>query len=260
VAPELFAELGADVCPMFVSPNGTNINDQCGSQHLEAISQKVIDKKATLGLAFDGDGDRVVAVDEKGRAVTGDQILAICGKYMKGQGKLRSNRVVSTVMSNFGFGVALKTLGIEHITADVGDRYVLRKMIETTAVLGGEDSGHLIFLDDHTTGDGIFAGLKVIEAMQAESKPLSQLARIMTIYPQVLINVPVIHKPDLQTVSSVSNVIQSVENNLKAKGRVLVRYSGTQPLCRVMVEGPDPVLTQKYGEKIAEAVQKAIGK
>jgi phosphoglucosamine mutase len=244
---------------MFVSPNGTNINDKCGSQHLEAIRKTVIDEKATLGLAFDGDGDRVVAVDETGRAVTGDQILAICGKHMKHQGKLRGNRVVSTVMSNFGLGEALKALGIEHVTTDVGDRYVLRKMIETDAVLGGEDSGHLIFLKDHTTGDGIFAGLKVIEAMQAESKPLSELTRIMANYPQVLINVPVACKPGLQSVSPISKAIQSVEDKLKGKGRVLVRYSGTQPLCRVMVEGPYPAQTEQYGKEIAEAIRKTIG-
>ena len=259
IAPELYSELGADVIPLFTSPNGTNINDGCGSQHLEVISKKVRKENADIGLAFDGDGDRVVAVDEKGRAVTGDQILAICAKHMKRHGKLKNNTVVSTVMSNFGLSVTLNELDIEHIIADVGDRYVLEEMIKSDAVLGGEDSGHLIFLEDHTTGDGLLAGLKLLEAMLAAGKPLSELREIMPVYPQVLLNVSVDQKPDLRKVPSIQKAIQTIEERLKGKGRVLVRYSGTQSLCRVMVEGSDPVETEDYCRQIADAVKKAIG-
>ncbi|MBW1993792.1 MAG: phosphoglucosamine mutase [Deltaproteobacteria bacterium] len=260
VAPELFKRLGADIIPMNVSPNGRNINDSCGSQYLTAIRREVTEKKADLGLAFDGDGDRVVAVDENGQAVTGDQILAICASYMKTRGKLKGNRVVSTVMSNFGLGAALEALGIEHVIADVGDRYVLEKMFETDAVLGGEDSGHIIFLEDHTTGDGILAGLKLMEVMREGAKSLSQLSAIMTVYPQVLINVEVGCKPDLQANPSILEAITSAENKLQGRGRVLVRYSGTQPLCRIMVESPDAAETKKYAQAIAAVVKKTIGK
>ena len=259
IAPELFAGLGADVESLFISPNGVNINKDCGSQHLEALMDNVKATGADIGFAFDGDGDRVVAVDDDGKVVTGDQILAICGKFMKEEGTLRYNRVVSTVMSNFGLGYALQRMGIDHIVADVGDRYVLEKMISTGAVLGGEDSGHVIFLDNHTTGDGMLAALKLTEAMQAASKPLSQLCGIMTLFPQVLINVAITQKPDLNTIPEVVDAIQSVEAALTGKGRVLVRYSGTQSLCRIMVEGPDRIETERHCRLIADTIKEAIG-
>lgn len=260
VAPELFTELGADVEPLFVRPDGKNINDNCGSQHPEVLLKNVVGKGADIGLAFDGDGDRLVAVDEKGGMVTGDQIIAVCGKYLKQQGRLKGNQVVSTVMSNLGLGLALRNMGIMHAVAEVGDRNVVEKMISSGACLGGEDSGHMIFLDYHTTGDGILTALRLIEIMKSESKPLSELCQVMTVFPQVLINVEVGHKPDLETVPEIRDAVKSVEHRLGNEGRVLVRYSGTEPLCRVMVEGPTFDKTDKYCRELADVVKKNIGK
>jgi len=259
VAPAIFNELGADVEALFVSPDGKNINDNCGSQHPEILQKKVLEKGADIGLAFDGDGDRLIAVDEKGAVTTGDQILAACAKFMKRKGLLKGNQVVSTVMSNMGLGVALKEMGIKHTVAEVGDRYVMEKMIASGAVQGGEDSGHMIFLAHHTTGDGILSALRVIEAMKEESKPLSELCKIMTIFPQVLMNVEVMHKPDLKTVPDIKDAIKSVEKSLGAKGRVLVRYSGTEPICRIMVEGPTIDETRRYCQHLADIVKDKLG-
>ena len=259
VAPALFTELGADIHPICIEPDGRNINDGCGSQHLDLLTEKVSEVGADIGIAFDGDGDRLVAVDEKGNTVTGDKILLICGKYLKSKGKLNNNRIVSTVMSNFGLGVALRELGIEHIIANVGDRYVLEEMINSGAVLGGEDSGHLIFLHDHTTGDGMLAALKLIEAMKSMDKPLSELNRLMSVYPQVLLNVTVSQKPDIATIPTIFDAIKDIEKRLGEKGRVLVRYSGTQPLCRVMVEGQDSSETERYCNELADIIKDSIG-
>jgi len=260
VAPDLFADLGADVQSLFVSPNGTNINSNCGSQHPEALQKKVVKTGADIGLAFDGDGDRLIAVDEKGRVISGDQILLICANSMKQKGILKNNLVVSTVMSNIGLGMALSDMGIKHVIADVGDRYVLEKMIQTGAVIGGEDSGHIIFLDHHTTGDGVFSALRLLNAMKAESKRLSELGDMMDIFPQVLISVDVICKPDIETIPDIADAIHWVESELGKQGRVLVRYSGTQSLCRVMVEGPTHDATTRYCQHIADIVQKKLGK
>ncbi|MFO7554996.1 MAG: phosphoglucosamine mutase, partial [Desulfobacterales bacterium] len=260
VAPELFTELGADVEPLFVRPDGKNINDNCGSQHPEILIKNIVGKGADIGLAFDGDGDRLVAVDEKGGIVTGDQILAVCGKYLKQQGRLKGNQVVSTVMSNLGLDLALRNMGIMRSVAKVGDRHVVEKMFSSCACLGGEESGHMIFLDYHTTGDGILTALKLIEIMKSESKPLSELRQVMTVFPQVLINVEVGHKPDLETLPEIRNAIKSVEHRLGNEGRVLVRYSGTEPLCRVMVEGPTFDKTDKYCRDLADIINKSIGK
>ena len=259
VAPGLFDNLGADVESLFVCPDGKNINDNCGSQHPDVLIKKVVERGADIGLAFDGDGDRLIAVDEKGNVITGDRILAICAKAMKQNGMPGNNLVVSTVMSNMGLGLALKNMGIGHIIAKVGDRCVLEKMISTGAVLGGEDSGHMIFLDHHTTGDGILTALKLIEAMKSQKEPLSELCKIMTVFPQVLLNIKVKSKPDIQTVSGICNAIKSVEMSLGEKGRVLVRYSGTQPFCRIMVEGPTIDETDKYCRQIANIVRKELG-
>jgi len=259
VAPTIFYELGADVEALFVSPDGRNINDNCGSQHPEVLQKRVLEKGADIGLAFDGDGDRLIAVDEKGAVKTGDQIIAACAKYMKQKGLLKGNRVVSTVMSNMGLGVALKQIGIKHTMAAVGDRYVMEKMIDSGAVLGGEDSGHMIFLAHHTTGDGVLSALRLIEAMKEESKPLSELCEIMTIFPQFLMNVEVKRKPDLNTVPDIRDAINSIEKTLGEKGRVLVRYSGTQQICRIMVEGPTINETRSYCKEIAGIVQDKLG-
>jgi phosphoglucosamine mutase len=260
VAPALMTMLGADVEALFVRHDGKNINDNCGSQDPEVLRKKVIYKGADIGLAFDGDGDRLVAVDETGGVVTGDQIIAICASYMKKNNTLKGNCVVSTVMSNLGLRLSLKEMGITHIQSKVGDRHVVEKMISSGAVLGGEDSGHMVFLDHHTTGDGILTALRLIEIVQAESKPLSELRKIMTVFPQVLINVEVDHKPDIKTVPEIKDAISSVERRLGNEGRVLVRYSGTEPLCRVMVEGPDIDKTRSYCKELADKIKKSIGK
>ena len=259
IAPELFSELGAQVDALAIQPDGKNINDGCGSEHPEALIEKVLETKADLGLAFDGDGDRLIAVDEKGGILSGDQILAICARDLKQKGRLKNDLVVSTVMSNLGLGVALQNMGIHHEISGVGDRYVMEKMMATGAVLGGEDSGHMIFSGDHTSGDGILTALKLIEAMNTANQHLSELKKIMTVYPQVLINVDVQTKPDIHSVPAIADAIKSVESNLGDRGRVLVRYSGTQPLCRVMVEGPNELETRSYCEQISDIIEKIIG-
>lgn len=258
-APIVFTELGGDVVQLFCNPDGININQECGSEHPELLVKKVIAERADIGLAFDGDGDRLIAADEKGQIASGDQILAVCAAFLKEQARLQHNLLVSTVMSNIGLGIALKKMGIEHHVSDVGDRYVMEKMVALDAVVGGEASGHLLFLDHHTTGDGILAGLKLLEVMIQRSKPLSELVKIMDIFPQELINVDVKKKPDLETVPEVTQVIKSVEKELGDKGRVLVRYSGTQPVCRVMVEGPSVSETREHCSRIAGVIKKILG-
>ncbi len=258
IAPELFSELGGQVEALGIQPDGKNINDGCGSEHPEALVEKVLGAKADLGLAFDGDGDRLIAVDEKGGILSGDQILAVCARDLKKKGRLKNNLVVSTVMSNLGLGVALRNMDIHHEVSDVGDRYVMEKMMATGAVLGGEDSGHMIFAGDHTSGDGMLTALKLIEAMQTENQQLSELKKIMTVYPQVLINVDVQTKPDFNTVPAIADAIKSVETELGKGGRVLVRYSGTQPLCRVMVEGPSETETRKLCEQLSDIIKNNI--
>jgi phosphoglucosamine mutase len=259
VAPALFSELGAQCESMNVSPDGKNINENCGSQHTEMLAKKVLEKGADIGLAFDGDGDRLIAVDEKGKIVSGDRIIAICANDLKKKGKLNNSCVVSTVMSNMGLGLALKKMDLNHVITDVGDRYVMAQMKSCGAVLGGEDSGHVIFLDHHTTGDGMLTALRLLESMQATSKSLSELRKIMRVFPQVLINVPVKSKPDIENIPEIRNAIESVTNSLDGEGRVLVRYSGTQPKCRIMVEGPTENETRRYCQQIADIVKEKIG-
>jgi phosphoglucosamine mutase len=259
IAPTLFDNLGTRVKPIFCQPDGTNINDNCGSQHPSALATAVVAEKADLGLALDGDADRLIAVDEKGRVLSGDQIMAICVQAMKDNGELANPVVVTTVMSNMGFGAALKKMGIAHVKARVGDRYVMQEMVKAGAVFGGEDSGHMIFLNHHTTGDGMLAALKLMQAMRSSGKPLSELAAVMTVFPQCLINVDVTSKPEIETIDAVMLAIRKVENQLGDSGRVLVRYSGTQPQCRVMVEGPTQQETQSFCRQIASAVAKALG-
>lgn len=258
-APDTFFELGAEVTTLFNEPTGENINDNCGSQHPETLAEEVVKRKADAGFAFDGDGDRCIAVDEKGSVLTGDQIMALCARQMKNEGSLANNLVVSTVMSNIGFGIALKELGIEYLTTKVGDRYVLEEMQAKGASIGGEESGHIIFLDHHTTGDGIITALQVLAAMKKTQKPLSELARVMKVYPQNLINIDVKSKPELSTVPEIAQVINNVEARLGDSGRVLVRYSGTQNMCRVMVEGPTEEQTERYCKQIAEVIRGRIG-
>jgi phosphoglucosamine mutase len=259
VAEQVFISLGAQVRTIHHQPDGININAGCGSQHPEDLAQQVVVEKADLGLAFDGDGDRVIVVDEKGRVLTGDQALMICATHYHEIGQLKNNIVVSTVMSNMGLGLALKAAGIDHRQTAVGDRHVMEEMRASGAVVGGEDSGHMIFMDRHTTGDGIMAGLRLIDTMRASNKPLSELGKLMRVLPQCLINVDVTSKPQLSTLDQVQAAITMAEASLNEKGRVLVRYSGTQPQCRVMVEGPTKSVTRNHCEAIAAAVKLAIG-
>jgi len=258
VAPKLFERLGATVHALFAEPDGKNINDGCGSQHPEALQEEVVRSGASAGLAFDGDGDRLVAVDETGAVLAGDQIIAVCARDLKEQGRLKNDVVVSTVMSNMGLRFALQDMGVRHLTTAVGDRSVMEAMREKGAVLGGEDSGHIIFMEHHTTGDGMLSALQLLSAQLRSGKPLSELARALTIFPQVLINVSVSRKPDLGSIPEVKAVIQRVEQALRDRGRVLVRYSGTEPLCRVMVEGRDREKVEQYAQEIADTIEKAL--
>ncbi len=207
----------------------------------------MVEAQAQAGLAFDGDADRLIAVDETGEVLTGDRILAILAARLKAKGRLAANTVVSTVMSNMGLGAALKEMGVRHVTSAVGDRYVMEAMRGCGAVLGGEDSGHIIFADHHSTGDGILSGIKLLEAMTEDGRPLSELKRIMTVYPQVLINVPVRSKPAVASVPGIVAEIRRVEN------------SGTEQLCRVMVEGPTEEKTGECCRRIAAAVKRELG-
>ncbi|MDL2269195.1 phosphoglucosamine mutase [Desulfosarcina sp. OttesenSCG-928-A07] len=259
VAPKLFRELGAQVTAICCNPNGININENCGSQHTGTLSARVVAEKVDIGLAFDGDADRLIVVDENGKSLSGDQIMAVCAKSMMERGILNNQVVVSTVMSNMGFGTALKKMGVRHIQASVGDRHVVEEMRKTGAVLGGEDSGHLIFLNSHTTGDGMLAALNLLNAVRRSNTPLSELSTIMTVYPQCLINVDVSSKPPLDQIPDLVKVISHVESKLGENGRVLVRYSGTQSQCRVMVEGPTETETRSLCEEIAWVVKKELG-
>jgi phosphoglucosamine mutase len=258
VAPEAFTELGADVDVIHNNPDGININDNCGSQYTEDLEMRVKETGAAIGLAFDGDGDRLIAVDEKGHKITGDQILIICSKVLKDQGELKNDLLVSTVMSNLGLTIACKKYGFKHHASKVGDRRVLEDMKRLGAAIGGEESGHLIFLNHHTTADGILTAMQLIAAMIKEDKRLSELAMMMDIFPQKLINVEVKSKPEISTVPQVVEAIKQVEMELGDQGRVLVRYSGTQNVCRVMVEGPTNDLTEKYCKQIAEVIRTAL--
>jgi len=259
VAPDTFHELGANIEVIHKTPNGTNINDGCGSQHTEILRKKVVECGAAMGLAFDGDGDRLIAIDEKGREITGDQIMVICANILKREGKLKNDLLVTTVMSNLGLTVACKKYGFKHYASKVGDRYVLEDMKRLDGIIGGEEAGHMIFLDHHTTGDGIIAALQLVAAMIKEGKPLSELARMMDIFPQKLINVDVKRKPNIEDVPKLVEAIRQAESELGGEGRVLVRYSGTQNMCRVMVEGPSDAVTEKYCRQIADVVKSELG-
>lgn len=259
VAPLVFRELDAEVFVYGNAPNGLNINDKCGSLHPETIMKAVIDHHADVGIALDGDADRVVMVDENAQIVDGDTILAICARDMFQKGLLRNNKVVATVMSNFGFIKAMEQLGIEVIRSQVGDRYVIQDMLKHEANLGGEQSGHMIFLDHNTTGDGLVCALQVLRIMIETDSKLSDLAAIFKKYPQAVINVKISSKKPLETLTQVKETIAEVEKALGDSGRVLVRYSGTENICRVMVEGPKYKQVQQMALTIASAVQNEIG-
>lgn len=259
VAPAVFSDLGASVSTIHCDPNGTNINERCGSQFTEDLSARTVELGADVGLAFDGDGDRLIAVDEGGSRIGGDHILVICGRMYKELGLLNNNLVIATVMSNFGFFRAMKKLDIQTGVSNVGDRYVLDMMQKQEAVVGGEESGHIVFLKHHTTGDGIIAALQLLHAMRRSSRPLSELAEVMIPSPQKIINVNVKEKPPLEQIPELQEAIRAAEAELGDKGRVLIRYSGTQPMCRVMVEGPTEPFTERLTRSLADIVSRCIG-
>ncbi|MBS8267008.1 phosphoglucosamine mutase [Mesobacillus boroniphilus] len=259
LATHLFADLDADTSTMGASPNGLNINDGVGSTHPEALAEFVKDKGADLGLAFDGDGDRLIAIDEKGNIVDGDQIMYICGKFMKERGQLKKGTVVSTVMSNLGFYKGLEENGVQSVQTAVGDRYVVEEMKKNGYNLGGEQSGHIIFLDYNTTGDGLLTGLQLANIMKATNKPLSELAGEMKKYPQVLVNIRVTDKYHVTDNEKVKAVIEQVEAEMNGNGRILVRPSGTEPLVRVMAEAATAELCEEYVRQIAVVVEEEMG-
>ena len=258
-APKLFNQLGAKPIFLACNPNGKNINDACGSEHPQQLVQAVLSHQADFGIALDGDGDRLVAVDETGTVLTGDQVIASLALDLKYRGLLKPPTVVTTVMSNMGLRMVLSENNIAHIQAGVGDRNVVMAMRESGAILGGEDSGHVVFLDKHTTGDGLFTMLRLMSVMARCNKKLSELGAEMTVLPQILLNVPVTSKPDIETIDAIKTEIAAVEKILGEEGRVLVRYSGTQPLCRVMVEGVEDQEIRQYAKQIADVIQQELG-
>ena len=255
LATYLFADLEANISTMGASPNGLNINEGVGSTHPESLAALVRDKGSDIGLAFDGDGDRLIAIDENGKIVDGDQIMFICGKYLKEQGRLKHGTVVSTVMSNLGFYKELERNNIHSVQTAVGDRYVVEEMKRGGYNLGGEQSGHIIFLDYNTTGDGLLTGLQLVNIMKMTEKPLSELAGEMKKFPQVLVNIRVSDKYHVTDNERVKQIIEQVEAEMNGNGRVLVRPSGTEPLVRVMVEAPSEISCQAYVNRIAEVVK-----
>ncbi len=254
---EALRELGASVVPIHNMPDGTNINANCGSTHMEELQARVVYEKADVGLAFDGDADRLLAVDENGEVVDGDQIMGIVGVHMRDQGKLKKDTIVATVMSNLGF---FKMGEREHLNMEqtkVGDRYVLERMREIGASLGGEQSGHIIFLDENTTGDGLLSALHLLQVMVDTKKPLSELAKVMTVMPQALVNAKVPnHKKDrYMEYPEIAGAIEELDRKFAGEGRVLIRPSGTEPKVRVMIEGKDQDMIEKEAKKLAELIQ-----
>ncbi|MGN0971527.1 MAG: phosphoglucosamine mutase [Aristaeellaceae bacterium] len=241
VAPAVLQELGAKVSAYYHEPDGTNINENCGSTHPERLCELVRELGADIGLAFDGDADRLMAVDERGRVVNGDQVMCICANHLKQQGRLRNNTLVTTIMSNMGLDLALKKLGIQNVKTKVGDRYVLENMLANNYSLGGEQSGHVIFLDYNTTGDGLITALQLLTVMVESKQSLSRLARIMEVLPQALYGAHVsdARKFDFDKDETILGAIAALEKKYEGRGRVLVRASGTEPIVRVMIEGPD---------------------
>jgi phosphoglucosamine mutase len=254
IAPHVFTELGAEVYPLGIEPDGININLDCGALYPKKLSQKVKEKGADIGIALDGDADRVIFVDERGTEVDGDHIMAMCAVDLLREKRLKKNTVVATVMSNIGLELALKKEGINLVRSKVGDRYILEEMRHHGYNFGGEQSGHIIFFDLNTTGDGILSALQVLAAMKKSNKTLSQLSAVMQKFPQVIENVEVTHKKDIETVPEIRKAIASAEEALLGKGRILVRYSGTQSLCRVMVEGQDESEIQDIAHNIAQVI------
>ena len=259
VGPEVLKRLGATVIPIHVDPNGTNINEQCGSTHLESLQETVIAHKADLGIANDGDADRCLFVDEKGQVLDGDQIMLLCALKLKEAGQLHDNMIVSTVMSNIGFHKAAKELGMKTCTTAVGDRYVLERMLEDDYSIGGEQSGHVIFLQYNSTGDGLLTATQLVSIVKEKGKPLSELAGLMTKYPQQLVNVRVATKTGWETNTLIAAAIATGELELGENGRILVRPSGTEPLIRVMAEGSNQEQLNQICNQIAAVIAQEQG-
>lgn len=255
----VFADLETDFYTMGTSPNGLNINDGVGSTHPEALAEMVVEKGADAGLAFDGDGDRIIAVDELGRIIYGDKIMYICAKYLAEKKRLKKDTIVTTVMSNLGFHKAVEEIGLKDVVTQVGDRYVVEEMRKNDYNFGGEQSGHMIFLDYNTTGDGMLSGIQLLNVMKQTGKKLSELADEVTIYPQKLVNIRVTDKNGAMEVPAIKAVVEQAEAEMNGEGRILVRPSGTEPLLRVMAEAPTQEKVDYYVDKIAEVVRAEIG-
>ncbi len=255
VGPKILRQLGAEVVAINVTPTGTNINDNAGSTHLEGLQEAVLREGAHVGIANDGDADRCLMVDEKGQVLDGDQIMLLCGLHLKEQGKLKETMIVGTVMSNIGFHKAAKELGMQTCSTAVGDRYVLEKMLADGYSIGGEQSGHVIFLDYNSTGDGLLTAVQTLSIMKEKGKSLSELAGLMTKYPQLLVNVRVLTKAGWETNTAIQDVIREAEEELGSNGRILVRPSGTEPLIRVMAEGPDQDQLDELCNRIGDVIR-----
>ena len=259
VAPRLFADLGYDLTVIGNEPDGRNINLDCGSTHPERLAALVRSERLRMGVAFDGDGDRAIFVDGEGRIVDGDAVLLVCARHMRSQGRLKGNAVVATVMSNIGLELALRESHIELVRAPVGDKYVMEEMLKRDLSIGGEQSGHIIFSDHLFTGDGIATALSVLRVLADTGRELADLAAELVTYPQVLVNVRVREKRELRDVAEIADAIDRVEQRLAGQGRLLVRYSGTEPLLRVMIEGKDQQQIQGWAREIADSVKEHLG-
>ena len=259
IAPRVFSELGLNVISINNEPDGKNINLNCGSLYPENLVREVLKNKADLGIAYDGDTDRAIWVDEKGKILNGDYTLFILADFLKKKGRLTSSEIVATIMSNIGLELALQRKGLTLVRTPVGDRYVLEEMIRRGSNLGGEQSGHTIFLDVFPTGDGILTTLKMLEVLITEEKTLSELAKDMEEFPQILLNVEIKEKRDLQEFPEIMRTINEVKEKLGDEGRVIVRFSGTEPKARIMVEGKDPDIIKEYANRIGEKIKKYLG-
>lgn len=258
IAPQVFSDLGAEVSVINNQPTGYNINVECGSTHPEVVGKFVVENSLDIGLSFDGDADRLIAVDEKGRILDGDYIIAVCAIFMKNHGKLKKNTVVTTVMSNMGLETALRENGCRMIRTKVGDRYVLEEMLKNGYVLGGEQSGHIIFLEHNTTGDGLLTALQLLNIMKKTGKPISKLCSTLQVFPQFLLNAKVKNKAGLHENPIVVSKIKAAEKKLIGKGRILVRPSGTEPLVRVMVEGRDETELKQIASELVEILESEL--
>ena len=259
-APILFESLKANTNIIFREPNGININDNCGSTHMDTLCKEVVKNKSHIGIAFDGDGDRCLVVDENGIVVDGDEIMAICGNFLKEQGKLKDNTIVATVMSNLGLFIMGQQKNINVLKTKVGDRYVLEEMVQKGFNFGGEQSGHIIYLDYNTTGDGMLTAIKLLEVMKKTGKKLSELKQAIKLLPQVLVNAKVNNKNKYNYLENehIKNAIEEIEKMFEGKGRVLIRPSGTEPLVRVMIEGDDQQVLEQEAKKLANLIEQKL--